>query len=166
MTCGKKPRKRPGTKPKILDEIKMKQLAGINATIEDIARQLGVSRDTLERRYRPIIDKARAEFRSRILLAQIRAAEKGNPAMLIWLGKQYLGQVDSSKIDHTVHQELPEDAATLTAELIRLLQEDKERATGHPNPIPDPGAERSAPDSPDMGPDIQGGVPVVPASDP
>jgi len=31
---------------------------------------------------------------------QMKAAEKGNPAMLIWMGKQLLGQKDKSTVEH------------------------------------------------------------------
>lgn len=89
--------KRGGRPPKELDisPERIAQLAAVNATVEDIATQAGCSRDTIERRYRDAIKRARAEFRTRILLAQIKAAERGNAALLIWLGKQYLGQVEN-----------------------------------------------------------------------
>jgi len=80
--------------PKVLDEIRLQQLASLNATIEDMARILGCSRDTLERNHRTLIDRCKAEYRERILKAQLEAAEKGNPALLIWLGKQHLGQIE------------------------------------------------------------------------
>jgi hypothetical protein len=31
---------------------------------------------------------------------QFKAAEAGNPTMLIWLGKQYLGQSDKQDLNH------------------------------------------------------------------
>ncbi len=35
---------------------------------------------------------------------QWRAAEEGNTTMLVWLGKQYLGQKDKSEMNATVYQ--------------------------------------------------------------
>ena len=69
---------------------------------EDIAFCLGVSLDTLERRVRAIEDSTFAEFKhkrgARLRLSlvekQIEVAMRGNVSMLIWLGKQYLGQSD------------------------------------------------------------------------
>lgn len=37
------------------------------------------------------------QFRSSLLSAQISAAQRGNAALLIWLGKQYLGQTDEGE---------------------------------------------------------------------
>jgi len=39
--------------------------------------------------------------------AQMKAAEAGNAAMLIWLGKQLLDQKDLSRFEHTVETRTP-----------------------------------------------------------
>jgi hypothetical protein len=56
---------------------------------------LGVSEDTLKRRFAGIIDKGKAEGKMRLRRKQIEVAMKGNAVMLIWLGKQILSQSDT-----------------------------------------------------------------------
>lgn len=76
----------------------VRKLAGIQCTDEEIAAGLGCSQDTLARgrKREPDLDAAildgRANGRMSLRRAQYRKAMEGNPAMLIWLGKQVLGQ--------------------------------------------------------------------------
>ena len=56
---------------------------------------LGVSEDTLKRRFAGIIDKGKAEGKMRLRRKQIEVAMQGNAVMLIWLGKQMLGQAET-----------------------------------------------------------------------
>jgi len=73
----------------------------------EVAEHLGISFDTLERRIREefIVDFAeykrqkRAKGEMNLRELQIKSAKDGSITMLIWLGKQYLGQTDKS--DHT-----------------------------------------------------------------
>jgi hypothetical protein len=53
---------------------------------------VGCSRDTLERRFAASIKKGSAELNVSLHRSQVRAAQAGNVTMLIWLGKQRLGQ--------------------------------------------------------------------------
>ena len=76
----------------------VRTLARIQCTDEEIAAGLGYSQDTLARgrKREPDLDAAilegRANGRMSLRRAQYRKAMEGNPAMLIWLGKQVLGQ--------------------------------------------------------------------------
>ena len=76
----------------------VRKLASIQCTDEEIAAGLGCSQDTLARgrKREPDLDAAilegRANGRMSLRRAQYRKAMDGNPAMLIWLGKQVLGQ--------------------------------------------------------------------------
>ena len=76
----------------------VRKLASIQCTDEEIAAGLGCSQDTLARgrKREPDLDAAilegRANGRMSLRRAQYRKAMEGNPAMLIWLGKQVLGQ--------------------------------------------------------------------------
>lgn len=79
---------------KQIDEALMLKLAGIHCTNEEIASILGVSADTIERRYAGDIKEARDKGRSSLRRMQWDAAQKGNVTMMIWLGKQLLGQKD------------------------------------------------------------------------
>lgn len=55
-----------------------------------------------EKKWRPIVDKARAEQCKNLLAAQFATAiHDRNPTMQIWLGKQYLDQKDVSRSEHT-----------------------------------------------------------------
>ena len=82
-----------------------KRLCGIFCTRKECASVMGVSVDTLDRLIAenfpdtPNYPEAFAEFsgegRTALRRAQFDAALKGNTAMLIFLGKNYLGQSDN-----------------------------------------------------------------------
>lgn len=82
---------------KQVDEALLEKLASIQCTNEELSNMVGVSIDTLLRRYATLIKKARDNGKKSLRRMQWEAAQKGNVTMLIWLGKQYLGQKD--KID-------------------------------------------------------------------
>ena len=88
-----------------LDTKQVEQLAGFGCTDTEIASFFDISRTTLERNYEHNLTKGREEGKIRLRQLQWKAAKKGNVAMLIWLGKQLLGQSD--KQDITVN-ELPD----------------------------------------------------------
>jgi hypothetical protein len=50
-----------------------------------------------------VIKRGRARLRKSLRRAQIKSALSGNSTMLVWLGKQYLGQSD--RLDHSVSAE-------------------------------------------------------------
>jgi hypothetical protein len=87
MGYGGRPRKK-------IDEELIKKLARLNCTMIEIGSVVGCSVDTLERRFADIIKTEREIGKSSLRRWQWAAAEKGNTAMLIWLGKQWLGQTD------------------------------------------------------------------------
>lgn len=79
------------------------QLARIQCTDEEIASVLGVSVDTLTRpANRVIFEEAKASGKeagkASLRRMQFKTAEAGNATMLIWLGKQYLGQTDKQDV--------------------------------------------------------------------
>ena len=77
------------------------RLAALGVPMVDIAFVVGCSVDTLERRFRDEIEEGRANGRTRLRQKQLEVALSGNPAMLIWLGKQMLGQSDKQEISNT-----------------------------------------------------------------
>lgn len=94
----------PGFPAIEIDEAMLYAAAETMASFEHLGQMFGCAGMTLSRHpiYRPIIDKARASLKKRLLLAQIQAAESDrNPTMLIWLGKQHLGQKDVQRTEHT-----------------------------------------------------------------
>jgi hypothetical protein len=80
--------------PKIVQD-----LAALGCKTNEIAVTLGCSTDTLERRFAAELSKGRENLRISLRRWQLEAAKKGNVAMLIWLGKQMLGQTE--KVEQT-----------------------------------------------------------------
>jgi hypothetical protein len=78
------------------------------ATAEYCAAKLNISADTLDRRLKERFDYGFAEYKRKVqepmrinlMKKQYDVAMQGNVSMLIWLGKQYLGQSDKSDTTH------------------------------------------------------------------
>ena len=79
---------------KPIDKKLVRTLAGMHCTVDEIAVACGCSKDTLERRFMAEIQAGRNEGKASLRRLQWLQAQKGNTAMLIWLGKQVLGQTD------------------------------------------------------------------------
>ncbi|MGR3179857.1 MAG: hypothetical protein ACUZ8E_17595 [Candidatus Anammoxibacter sp.] len=89
----------------------VESLCKIQCTDEEVAQVIGICVNTLSNRtkkefgmtYQEYSLRFRKEGTSSIRRAQYKAAvHKGNPTMLIWLGKQYLGQSDKAEVSHDV----------------------------------------------------------------
>lgn len=93
----------------------------IGCTNDEIATLLGISRTTFyehmsrDPKIGEAIDAGRNQGKATLRRLQWAAAQKGNTTMLIWLGKQMLGQKD--KVEHGVDE-------TLEDLLTRLADED------------------------------------------
>ena len=83
---------------KDVDEKQVERAAAIGCTVAEIAVVLGVSKDTLERRFAASIEKGRERGRRSLRRMQWKTAKAGNPTMQIWLGKQLLGQADKQEL--------------------------------------------------------------------
>ncbi|MDD4817316.1 MAG: hypothetical protein PHI85_05040 [Victivallaceae bacterium] len=99
--------KHPGGRPrKELDYTLIKKLASLHCTQDEIASVLEVSTRTLLRDekfcqlYKNGLDNGRIALRR----SQFKKALSGDTSMLIWLGKQLLGQKDHIKNDVDVSQ--------------------------------------------------------------
>ena len=81
-------------RPKLnIDPEQVTRLARLHCTMEEMASFFGCHRDTLHNNFSAEIDKGRAEGNISLRRKQWQmAVEKGNVVMLIWLGKQMLGQ--------------------------------------------------------------------------
>lgn len=98
-----------GPKPIQIDWEQVDKLAGIMCTAEEIAEVLKVGYNTLERRCKTdhkmnigdYLTIKRNAGKASLRRAQFKRAIDGNTAMLIWLGKQYLGQTDKMQNDGT-----------------------------------------------------------------
>ena len=81
-------------RPKLdIDAEQVKRLARLHCTMQEMADFFGCHRETLRENFSPQIDKGRSEGNISLRRKQWQmAVEKGNVVMLIWLGKQMLGQ--------------------------------------------------------------------------
>lgn len=77
-----------------LDHDLIFKLATIHCTYQEIAEVVGTSVSTLEKRFKNLIEKGRAEGKRSLRRAQMEKALNGDVRMLMWLGKQYLNQED------------------------------------------------------------------------
>jgi DNA-binding CsgD family transcriptional regulator len=103
-----------------LTEEQIENLAAFGCTDEEIAVLAGVNESTVKRSFAPLLKKGRAGLRSNLRTAQVKKAlgvfvpeydKQGNRVdlylsppdntMLIWLGKQYLGQSDKTETKDT-----------------------------------------------------------------
>ena len=75
-----------------IDAKQVAALAGIGCTQEEIGAVLGCTPRTLRNRFPNELRDGMNLMRSSIRRWQYAKAKDGNVAMLIWLGKQYLGQ--------------------------------------------------------------------------
>lgn len=71
------------------------KLAAIGSTDQEIAVWFDMPVSTLRDNFRGIIEKGREDLKQSLRMAQIKTALAGNPTMLIWLGKNILGQSDA-----------------------------------------------------------------------
>jgi len=76
-------------------------LAKIQCTQDEIAEVIGVSTRTLQRdkEFCRVYKKGMDQGKMSLRRLQYKAAENGNVTMLIWLGKQYLGQSDKIQME-------------------------------------------------------------------
>ena len=88
-------KKKVGRPKKEIDEELLFKLATIHCTMKEMVDILGVSEDTLKNNFSGIIDKGKAEGKTRLRRKQMEVALEGNPTMLIFLGKAMLGQSDN-----------------------------------------------------------------------
>ncbi len=75
-------------------EITIQKLASCGLTNKEIAEALGYDDNTLKRNFEIFLIKGKANLKERLKRKQIQVAMQGNVTMLIWLGKQYLGQAE------------------------------------------------------------------------
>ena len=95
-------------RPKVdIDPEQVLRLARLHCTMQEMADFFGCHRDTLHNNFSAEITKGRAEGNISLRRKQWQVAvEKGNPVLLIWLGKQMLGQVNE-RLDSESDAPLP-----------------------------------------------------------
>jgi len=84
-----------GTTKKVVPPDEVFYLATLGCSYKELGEWFGVPEDTMRYNFRPYVEKAREETKQRLRQAQIKLALSGNAVMLIWLGKNMLGQSDT-----------------------------------------------------------------------
>lgn len=82
-----------------VDADQVRALARLGCTWDEIAGVLGIARTTFvmrmkEKKFREAYDRGIAEGNASLRRAQYDGAVGGNTGLLVWLGKNRLGQVD------------------------------------------------------------------------
>ena len=85
-----------------IDTKEVEKLASYGCTNIEIASFFGCDESLIRKSYSEFITKGQENGKTKLRKLQWKQAEKGNVPMLIWLGKQYLGQSDKQEIDHNV----------------------------------------------------------------
>ena len=86
-----------GRPRKMVDEKRVIELASKGLTVQEIAAFENVSHDTITRRFASALEKGRLLCNASLRRKQVELALEGNATMLIWLGKQRLGQSDKTE---------------------------------------------------------------------
>ena len=112
--------KKRGRKKIAIDYEKVENYAARMASYDEIADIMGVNTSTLERdpeflrHHKKGMQKGRVALRSK----QFELAMAGNPTMLVWLGKQVLGQRDKQDTEITGKDGGPIPIAPINVEQI------------------------------------------------
>ena len=101
-----------GRPKKAIDSELLRSLARLGCTWDEIAAVLQIARGTFsarmkEKKYRDAYDRGIAEGNTSLRRAQYDSAVGGNATMMIWVGKNRLGQTDRVETHNetTVHDD-------------------------------------------------------------
>jgi len=95
-----------GKNQRIIPADEVKKLAALHCTYKEMAEFFDVNVETLKYNFRDIITKEQSKTKQALRKAQLKVALDGNTTMLIWLGKQILGQAENP-FDSDDSQPLP-----------------------------------------------------------
>jgi hypothetical protein len=84
-----------GLNKRIVNPDEIYNLAAIGCTDSEIARWFDLQESTLKYNFSEILAKGREDVKMTLRRAQLQLALSGNATMLIWLGKNMLGQQDT-----------------------------------------------------------------------
>lgn len=113
---------------KKIDPEQVEKLAALNCSYEEMANVVGCDPSTLTRRFAQAIKKGRSFGNVSLRRKQFELAMAGNATMLIWLGKQQLGQRDRSEFLDDKEADSKDLAKQSTENLLKLIQKPKEQA--------------------------------------
>jgi hypothetical protein len=108
--CTKAVERKAGRPKAVIDWVKVGEMLEAGSTAEGIAATIGISRDALYKRcqgdnnadFSTFSQQKRAKGDDMLRAKQFEVAMTGDKTMLIWLGKQRLGQAEKQEVDHTV----------------------------------------------------------------
>lgn len=95
-----------GRDKKVVPPKDVERLAAMGCKNQEIADWFGVDENTLTYNFSEELTKGRANLKQSLRQAQLRLALSGNATMLIWLGKNILGQSENP-LDSEANQPLP-----------------------------------------------------------
>lgn len=104
------------------DEVEL--MAKIGCTDREIAEHFGIKDETLRRNFVDYLVKGRSELKQRLRQAQLRVAFDGNPTMLIWLGRNILGQNETQQTEEKTVLPFTDDIDEDIVEDIELDDDD------------------------------------------
>lgn len=84
-----------GRNKTVIPEEQVMELARLHCTNKEIADFFEVPQTTLTDNFRDILTKGRLETKQRLRSAQLKLALNGDRTLLIWLGKNILGQSET-----------------------------------------------------------------------
>ena len=102
-----------------IDPTQVEKLAMMHCTNKEIAAFFNCDEKTIYNRFADVVAKGKEKGKSRLRQLQWNSAEKGNVAILIWLGKQYLGQKEPSLFSGDENNELSKLAALFGAQMVQ-----------------------------------------------
>ena len=102
-------KRKVGRPRKEIDMAMLIKMVGIQCTAEECAGVFGICEDTLDARLKESGFENFSDFYKKhgqsgkvsLRRMQWKAAEDGNTGMLVWLGRQYLGQTEKVVNEHT-----------------------------------------------------------------
>ena len=97
-----------GENKKVIDPKEVEKLAALGMKNSEIADWFGIDDSTLNYNFKQNLTKGRLQLNQSLRQAQIRLAMSGNATMLIWLGKNILGQSENPS-DSQANTPLPWD---------------------------------------------------------
>lgn len=119
-----------GENKKVVDPKEVEKLAKLWCSIDEMSDFFGVARETFAYNFKDIIVKARSETKQRLRQTQLKVALEGNVTMLIWLGKNILGQMESPEL-FVAQPELTQEQ--IDDRISKLLQINNDKSTTEHN---------------------------------
>ena len=92
--------KRKRGRPKLdIDPDKVEMLASFGCSTVEIAKLHNCDEHTIRKRFKEELERGRESMKIKLRQLQWKQAENGNTSLLIFLGKQYLGQSDRNELE-------------------------------------------------------------------